>query len=76
MFASHARPVRQITMAEDVDFVLKDLQVNCNSWQAMPNKKKVAILKNVRARALKASAKLGKATAKVRTASFYDLLCI
>lgn len=63
---SRSRPVQVLSVAKDVDNALKDLQVSCVAWQEMPNKKKVALLKKVRARALKASADIGKATAKVR----------
>lgn len=69
MGSSQSRPVQVLSASKDVDDALKDLQANCGAWQQMPNKQKVALLKKVRARALKASTDLGKATAKVREAT-------
>ena len=62
-----SRPLREVSDAQEVDFILKSLQDACGPWHAMPRQRKIALLRQVRGRAIKASVDLGKATAKVRT---------
>lgn len=65
---TYSRPVREMKSIQDVDNIMGNLQARCKEWRALSIKKKVALLKAIRARALKASSKLGEATAKVRAA--------
>ena len=64
---SRARPVQEVSSAEEVDSILKDLQDACSKWHAMPRKQKVGLLQQVRGRAIKASVDIGRAFAKVHT---------
>jgi hypothetical protein len=68
MLPSHSRHIQELKGVEEVDVVLKDLQINSEAWKEMPIRKKIALLQAVRGRALKASVELGIETAKVRTA--------
>lgn len=72
---SRARPVTEVTRAEDVEAILQKLQSACGDWHAMPRKQKIGLLQQVRRRAVKASVQIGKACAKVTLHEHSHMCC-